>query len=1029
MDWLPRLSVHRPVTVVMGFFALIVLGALAWSRIPLEMMPSSFTLNRLWVWVPYDGATPRENEQAIVLPLEEQISTAPGLKGMGGRARNGSASLNLEFHRSISMDVAYNAVVDRMERALADLPSDVEQYFIWKFDPAAQPVVWGGIAVPAEVEDPWRLVELTVKKRLERVPGVGQVEVWGGTPRVVFVEFRLDQLLTHGVGLGEVIAALAADNFQMASGKIVDGGRVRYVRSLARFESIDELRAWPVRADLRLGDIADVSYRPSPSADINRIEGKEGAAFSITKESDANTVAVSEAVSEALAELEGDPRAEGVRFVTFFDQGTLIRQSVDNLIESALTGGLCAVVVLFAFLRDWRLTTLIALCIPFTLLLTVTALYFTGYTLNLLTLMGLMLAVGMVVDNAIVVVEAISARRQQGEAPAEAAVAGAGEVNLAITLSTLTSMVVFLPVILMSEDADFSFFMGQLGMPVVWALGASLFVALVFTPLSTTFVARTAAAVEDPRWVQWLSRRYRSGLAWVLSHRTDALVGVVAATFLTFVVPARSVGCETPSGDSLTDFDVRIQVPLDLTHAERVEVLDAFEAWVAERRDRWGVRTWRAELSADSTRGSLSVYLHEGDERPDGAMPAEEVLPEARESLPELPGVRAQIGWGGTGDPEQNTLPIVLRGEDTPTLERLGGLLSDRVEALPGVLGVSSDLEEGAGRELRLQVDREAAARAGLDATTIGRTVGFALRGTQLPDYHDGGKEVDVVARFRLEDRQDVDRLLDFPLWSPALNAQVPLRSVVEPTVAPGFGTIRREDRVTSLPLTVELGPGVDKGEAMATLGAVLGALDLPRGYSWSFGDADRDRAADDEARDLALLLSVVFVYLIMGVLFESWILPLSILTSIPMALLGVFWTLYLTGTPLDSMGGVGLIILVGVVVNNGIVLLDVVTRLRADGMGREEALVLAGERRLRPILMTAATTVFGLMPMALGTSTFVGIPYAPLGRVVAGGLVAGTVLTLYLVPFLYTVLDDMSASARRLFAWAVLRPSPGVSP
>jgi HAE1 family hydrophobic/amphiphilic exporter-1 len=248
--------------------------------------------------------------------------------------------------------------------------------------------------------------------------------------------------------------------------------------------------------------------------------------------------------------------------------------------------------------------------------------------------------------------------------------------------------------------------------------------------------------------------------------------------------------------------------------------------------------------------------------------------------------------------------------------------------------------------------------------------------------------------------------------------------SDLQPEVAPGFGTIRRTDRITSFPMTIELEPGAEKGEVMAMVGAVLGTVDFPRGYSWSFGRERRDREEDDQARNLALLLSITFVYLIMGVLFESWTLPLSILTSIPMALVGVYWTLYLTGTPLDAMGGVGLVILVGVVVNNGIVLIDLVTRLRADGEVRTVALVEAGARRLRPILMTALTTIFGLLPMALGTSTFVGIPYAPLGRVVAGGLLAGTVLTLYLVPYLYSILDDMGESGRRWAAW-VRRPAP----
>jgi HAE1 family hydrophobic/amphiphilic exporter-1 len=365
-----------------------------------------------------------------------------------------------------------------------------------------------------------------------------------------------------------------------------------------------------------------------------------------------------------------------------------------------------------------------------------------------------------------------------------------------------------------------------------------------------------------------------------------------------------------------------------------------------------------------------------------------------------------------------------LTGEDVDTLEALGGEVRRRLKDLPGVVGIKNDQEEGGGTEMRLRGEREALARYGIDARTVGQTVGFALRGTQLPYYHDDGKEVDVIARFRYEDREDVNRLLDFPMFSPALGESVPLRALVRPEVGPGLGTIRRNDRLTSYPLTLELQPEADMEVLQGAVSGAMDGINLPDGYSWSlFGRMMGDEMNDD-ARNLALLLSIVFVFLIMGVLFESFILPLSVLTCIPMAMFGVWWTLYLTGTPLDMMGGVGLVILIGVVVNNGIVLIDYVTRARAEGTERTQALVEGGGRRLRPILMTALTTVFGVLPMAVGDATFIGIPYAPLGRVVAGGMISGTVLTLYLVPFLYTVLDDMRASAARWLAWAIARPA-----
>jgi len=1030
--WLPWLSVHRPVTVSMIFLALCVLGGIAWTRIPLEMMPGRFELNKMWVWVPYRDSTPQETETTLVRPIEEQLATVDGLKSMTSTSNSGSANFSLEFYRSIGMDSAYNAVVDRMERSLTDLPDDVDRYWVYRWNPSDEPIIWAGIKIPDTVEDPHFLANEVIAHKLERVPGVGKVDVWGVDPKRVFIDFSLPAIQQYGLSLGDIIRRLGSDNFQLASGRIEDRGQVRYVRSLARYEDLDTLRRFPIKPGVTLQDIADVEYRLDPSAGIAHIDGDDGAALAINKESDANTVATAKAVQVAIDELEKDPRVQGSKVFGFFDQGKLISSSVHNLLMTALSGGLCAIVVLYAFLREWRMTLLIAACIPFTLLMTVTILYFTGGSLNLLSLMGLMLAVGMVVDNAIVVVEAIYARRQAAEDPKQAAVEGAAEVGMAITLSTMTTMVVFLPVILMSEDANFSFFMGELGFPVVFALGMSLVVALLFTPVTTTLVRGHVddkgreRVPPEPRWVSWMTRRYHRSLRFVLTHRTDTLVGVVAITLLTFVVPVKAVGCKDSAEGNINDFVVRYELPGDFTHAERLAVVDTMEDWVDEHRTDWGVRVHRSRLSASSNHGQTYVYLEE--DPPEGTLPRDEVVKAARKSLPQLPGVSANIGWQGNEGGEDRTIRLVLRGEETATLAVLSTEVARRVKAVDGVLGVQAGMEEDGGHELRLVVDRNAGSRAGVSAESIGQTVSFALRGTPLPDYHENGKDIDVYARFRLEDRVDLDRLLDFPMWSPASLSIIPLRALVKTSISPGLGSIRREDRITSWPVTIDLDQGVDAMTAFARVDAALADLDLPRGYTIDKGDRFGDQVENDQARNLALLLSVVFVFLIMGVLFESFLLPLSIITTIPMALLGVYWTLYLTGTPLDVMGGVGLVILIGVVVNNGIVLIDVVTRLRADGYDRLDALIEGGRRRLRPILMTALTTIFGLLPMATGDATFIGIPYAPMGRVVAGGMVAGTVLTLFFVPYLYSVLDDMRDSGRRWIGW-VLRPRSARNP
>jgi HAE1 family hydrophobic/amphiphilic exporter-1 len=1005
------------VTVISGFVALMVLGILAWNRVPLEMMPGRFTLNKMWVWIPYKDSTPQENLRQIVRPVEDHLATTPGLKAMESRAGRNYARAELEFHRSISMDAAYNAVVDRMDRAMADLPDDLERYYVYRWNPSDDAIFWGGISIPEDIEDPHHLISEVVVKHMERVPGVGKVETWGIHPRRVFIDFNLDMLFTHRMGLGEVVTALSGDNFQLASGRIVEDGKVSYVRSLARYQTIEDLKQTPIRGGITLKDLADVQYRPDPSAFIGSLEGKEGAGIAIYKESAANTVDVAKAINQAFDELRADSRTSGLDFVSFFSQGEVIQDSLDNLKSTALWGGMFAIIVLFSFLRRWRMTLLIAACIPFTLLLTVAVTHFSGRTLNLLSLMGLMLAVGMVVDNSIVVTEAIQARRDEGLDRKEAAVSGASDVGLAIVLSTLTTMVVFLPIILMSGDANFSFFMSELGMPVVWALALSLLVALVFTPLTTTLL-RSARTSTSPRWVRWIQRRYQRALGWVLSHRTDALVAVIGMTILTALVPVKSVGCTNESDGNVGEFVIRYHAPGSYTYRDRKKLVQTVDAYVGEHAEAWGVRTWSSRMRGSSSRGRTFVYLDR--DRDQYAMSREQVIEAARKDLPELPGVRIGIGWSGGGGPPRNQLTLLLEGDETRVLEALGNEVERVVEAIPGVLGAQAEMEEEGGREVRLVVNRDATARYDIRPRQIGRQVALALRGNQLPDFQDGDKEVDVITRFRLEDRKDLDRLLDWPMWSQEAGTVVPLRTLIDPVFAQGLGTIHRENRITSYPIQVDLEEGADKDQTYAQISAALGNLSLPQGYSWSRpegGDME-----NDQARNMALVLSITFVFLLMGVLFESFILPLSIITTVPMAFLGVYWTLWATGTQLDGMGAVGMVVLVGVVVNNGIVYIDLVTRLRRDGMDRTTALIEAGGRRLRPILMTALTTIFGVLPMALGDSSFVGMPYAPLGRVVAGGLAAGTVLTLFLLPFLYSVLDDARDTSRRWLAWVVGR-------
>ena len=1011
-EWIPRFSVSRPVTVLTLFSVVMVIGLLAWMRIPVQMMPSGWISPQLWLWVDYEDSTPIETESRILRPLEEQISTVAGLKSLDSRARSDGANLSLEFHSDVDMDEAYNAVGDRVERAMADLPDDVKKVWIWRFDPSDEPVVWAGISAPENIslEDLHFLTTRIIQKRLERIEGVGRVDLWGVDEPVVWIDFDRERLMAHRVDLMTVVTGLGGDNIQMAAGRLEDRGQVRYVRSLARYQDLDEIKRWPIGNGLVLTDIAEVRYAPASTTSINRIEGREAAALAINKESTANTVEVCAATQAAFAELTADPRLKGFHFHSFFDQGQLIEKSLVALYRAALEGGVLAVIVLGLFLREWRITALIASTIPSSLLLTVIVMYFGGTSLNLLSMLGLMIAVGIAIDNAVVVVEAIFRRRQLGQEAVSAAIDGTAEVLLPVVLCTATSSIVFLPVILMSGDADFSFFLGALGMPVVWVHVASLLITLVFTPLSTVWLSSGRIAA-DARWMVWLSDTVVAILRRVLRHPMDSFVGVVAAIVLTVVVPVEAVSCEDEGDGNIDDFNIRFEVPRAYTYYERLKVVETFEKLAEDNRDAWGVRTYRSRLSSDSLRGSLSIYLDSDKEE---VMPREKVLADAKTKLPDLPGVHSQVGWGDS-EGQSKRIGVALVGEDSETLAAIGKEAVRRLRGIPGVLNVEDGADEGGEEEIRLRVDRGAAARYGVSASTIGRVVAFAMRGAPLSPWIVGEREVRMFTRFADDDRVSVDRLLDFQIGN--RTGGVALRALVDPEPGTSWGSIRRHDRKTQLSINLELEDGASKDAVYAQAMGELAQMEWPSGYGPERGDEWREQMESDQAQNAAFLLSVVFVFLIMGVLFESFLLPLTVIMTIPMASFGVYWGLYLTDTPFDAMGGIGMIILMGIVVNNGIVLIDRVTELRRH-LGREEALVEAVRQRLRPILMTALTAIVGILPMALGTETFVGIPYAPLGRVVAFGMTAATVLTLFFVPFLYAFLDDLRESGRRWLAF-----------
>ena len=1030
---LPRFSVNRPVTVVMSLVSLLVVGYIAYTRIPLTLLPEGLNWPQLFVWVSYPNAGAVEVEQKVVHHLEEAVAQVNRVKTIYANASNNNCFLRVEFQRGTDVQLAFAEMKDRLDRAMPDLPDEIEQIFVRRWNQDDVPIMQGAFVFGGDQVDAPLLIENYLDPALSRVTGVGNVQLWGLQNKEVLVELDQGKVRGHGVNVFETISNLRDQNLTMPGGWVIEGGKKIYVRSVGRYQDLAEIAGTVVDPErrLQLDDIGDVAYKRPKKDEVNRIDRSESQGFAVIKASGANIVEVSRGVQQAMEKLKTHPRLEGIDFKVFWDQGEQVVKSVYNLQNSGVWGGLFAALVLFFFLRAVRITMIITLAIPLSILVTITVLYFIGWSLNMATMMGLLLSLGLVVDNAIVIVENIYHKRQQGIDPRKASIEGAGEVGLAVTMATLTTVVVFLPLILMGDVEELSFWMLRLGLPVIVGLVASLAIALLFIPLATLKFA-TGEQKGEPRLIIWCRKHYVRSLAWVLRNRLDAFV-IALLLLASIQIPMNGMMRTDKQERDESQLVFSFEMPSGQSLQQAEEYMLAVEDTLMAQKDAYNVESVRTEFSREQGRVMLFFAEEEDLEwyqvawhdlsilmgwREQGYLEYKEVEEDIRRRLVIPPGVRLQVNRENA---EQNALVnLTLYGEDTRVLIGLAEEVERRLESIPGLLSVNTDMDRGS-TELQVRLDREQAQRYEVNPWEISSTISYALRGANVNKFHTAdGREVDIRVQFASYDDQNLQDLRNMT-FTTAAEREVPLESLADIYVERTLGGIKRENRRTML--TVSARASKDSAqELFAQIDLAMKGFEMPRGYSWNKGDRFVRLEEQNESMNFAVMMSIIFVFLLMGMLFESFVLPLSVIVSIPFSFLGVYWVLYLTDTPFEVMSMIGSIILIGVVVNNAIVLVDLANRLRAEGKSRFDALLEAGQHRFRPILMTTFTTAFGLLPMAVGNSKMIGLAYAPLGRTMMGGLLASMVLTLMLVPLFYTFFDDFRAVTQRIIASALGR-------
>jgi hydrophobic/amphiphilic exporter-1 (mainly G- bacteria), HAE1 family len=1022
---LPRFSLDRRVTVLVALLALLVLGTVATLQIPLELIPTGFSSPFLRVAAPWQDAPPQEVLDKVVMPLEEELSTVGGLSEVFSFARTGYGQVYLSFKQGTDMGVAYREVRDRVERARVVMPDDLEQVFIYKDDDALFPVAMVGLIVEEGTTDVYDLIEREVRLPLERIEGVARVDAQGLVEKEILIELDRERLAAAGLDIYELAQRLGRDNFSLASGSVRAGGRKLLLRSMARYRTPADVASVPVTPSVRLGDIATVVY-DQPDHDFRvRVNSRPAFALAVMKEGEANTMEVARSIADEVERMAQNPRLRAIEVATIMDQGTMIQGSLETLVSSGAVGASLAMVVLVFFLRRFRMGLIIALSIPLSLVAALVVLYFAGETLNVLSLLGLMISVGMLVDNSVVVAENIHRiHREEDASRRDAVLRGTGEIALAVTTATLTTVVVFLPAALVEGQGQF--FLLRLAIPITVSLLASLFMALIVVPLAVYLTlpqqqqrqktsawirahGRVERALEAAYAVTFgaLARGYGAALSYFLRRRLDLVLVLVCLFSLTSFVAQGRFKVVPISQDDLAMFQVEVEMPDDTVFPETEAWFRAAELEIEKLREELGLEyyvMWH-QRNWGQIQGALAAG-RKGGPRP------REIIARILEALPERPGIRFHTGTASEQEKDEvATETVTLFGEDAGALDRTASQLEERLAAVDGVLGIKRATER-APNELALQIDRRRAQRQGVDPQLLAGIVGYALRGQPLPRVYLGGRDIPVRVRYQESDRQSLVALGSFQVPTES-GDPVALSTLVEARQVAAAPAIYRRDKQTARRIVLELEDGQEES-ARAAIWATAGRFDLPEGLS--FAPRSPRGGESEEARNLrfAALLSVIFVYMLMGFLFESFVLPLSIVITIPMANLGVTWIHLAAGRDLDFLGLVGVVLLIGVVVNNGIVLIDYVRRLRDRGHARTEALLLATERRFRPIVMTALTTMCGMIPLAISEPMQMGLSYRSFGLTLIGGMATATLLTLLVVPVFYTLFEDARAALAR---------------
>ena len=1054
MRRLVEIATERRVTIVMFMVAIVLFGMVSLSRLKLNLLPD-ISYPTVTVRTELTGAAPVEIENLLTKPIEEAVGVVRNVRLVRSVSRSGQSDVTVEFLWGTDMDIAGIDVREKLD--VLFLPLEAKRPLLLRFDPSSEPIVrigllhqqaegGSGTAAEANLKALRRLAEDRIKTDLEAQEGTAAVKVSGGLEDEIQIRVDQQKLSQLGISINQVAERIRAENVNLSGGRLEEGNQRFLVRTLNEYQSVDEFRdaiiAYVSDRPVYLRDVATVERGHKDREAITRVRGQESVELAVYKEGDANTVQVARRIDQRLVSLR-DTLPDNIELVKIYDQSTFISSAVDNVRIAAILGGLIAIFVLYGFLRDSRATTIVGIAIPVSVIGTFLLMYTNNISLNIMSLGGIALAVGMLVDNSIVVLENIVRKKEQGDGIVEAAQNGTTEVGSAVVAATLTTIAVFFPMVFISGIAG-QLFRDQ-ALTVTFALIFSLIVALTLIPMLASlgagsryddgddgkpagrftriiaFIVRMFGyvffAVRKLFWVllwppTWVLQRlyrmiaavYPGLLRWSLEHRWTVVVAA-ALIFVSSMALIPRLGTELIPQFSQGEFDVDLRLspgaPLDETDqaiqmarraASEIEAVELNYSVAGT-----GNRLDANPIDAGDNSGTLSVKLQPGAGRD-----AENSTMEAmRDELSRLPGVQYEFSRPALLS-FASPLQIEISGYDLDSLARVSDAVVQRMSASDRFSDIRTTIERG-NPEIQIVFDQERAAKLGLAVRDIANRVVANVRGELATRYTWRDKKIDVLVR-SVDTRESSIEEIRGLIVNPSSERPITLNAVADVSVSQGPSEIRRVAQERVAIVTANLAYG-DLGAAAAEARSIVGNIAMPAGVAAIVSGQSEEMQESFDSMRFALILAIFLVYLVMASQFESLIHPFVILFTIPLALVGAVLALFVTGTTISIVALIGVIMLAGIVVNNAIVLVDLINQLRAQGAERFDAIMEAGRARLRPILMTSLTTALGLLPMAMGIGEGSEVR-TPMAITVIGGLVVSTILTLLVIPVVYSLMD-----------------------